>query len=117
VTLLVTGRDVATRSVYPEWRYGEDPGRHRRAGGARQRLARLTHEFASLGRTFEDFDTAIGSHRINDRLSSLAGNWSDARRKLGEHLEGLSGMAEGAAAEYRRLEAEIAATASEPVGG
>jgi hypothetical protein len=81
------------------------------------RLVELEQKLGSLGRDLGVFDTVIGARIVRERLSELAGNWDQARRRVMEELGELGAMAQAAASEYRATEATLADTFSGPAPG
>jgi hypothetical protein len=79
-------------------------------------LRALRSEFDSLEERVEDYEAAVGHRRVADRLESLAGNWSDARKDVLERLEGLARVCQQVAKKYRDQEAALSGTMDAAAG-
>ena len=76
-----------------------------------RRLRTLRNRFDTLGRDLGAYYEAVGSHRLNERLAEVSGNWAHHRQRIATEIEEVAGMVEVAAAHYRQTESDITSAA------
>ena len=70
-------------------------------------LSAIRDQIGTLGQDIGAYDDAIGAPKVKQKLSEVAGNWSQARRRVSDEIGRLASMAETAAATYRAKEQDI----------
>jgi hypothetical protein len=71
-------------------------------------LGRVRDEFKNVEDHTDNYDGAMGSGHVVDKLHEFSENWSDKREKLVEQLDGVSQAALAAAEAYRETDTQIA---------
>ena len=84
-------------------------------------LGRLKREIETIGARLAGYESAgLGPERVRRAVDRVASNWSDAREKLLDELEAISGLVAGAACAYRETDDRLAGgfgNGPQPVGG
>jgi len=80
-------------------------------------LRGLHSEFNSLEGLVDDYQAAVGHHRVVNELEELASNWSDSRDDILRRLEALAAACDQVARTYRDQEAHLARQAQQSSGG
>jgi len=84
------------------------------AGQMSQELATVRSEMTSMGRTFDGFDGATGSRRIEAALDDFFSKTSDNRKKMDGLLERASGLLAGLAEGTMAVDKGLADALPEP---
>jgi len=84
------------------------------AGQMSQELATVRSEMTSMGSTFDGFDGATGSRRIEAALDDFFSKTSDNRKKMNDLLERASGLLGGLAEGTMAVDKGLADALPEP---
>jgi acetate kinase len=84
------------------------------AGQMSRELATVRSEMMSMGRTFDGFDGATGSGRIEAALDNFFSKTSDNRKKMNDLLERASGLLAGLAEGTMAVDKGLADALPEP---